>query len=169
MTELDRPAFGRLLFLLGDTFNEPVSDYRLEAYFGALADLLIADVQAAIRRAIAEARFFPRPVEIREYATGSLDDNAELAWAAVRRLVQRVGYYNVPGEKGQPDWPDDATKRAALELYGGWQALCENLPASGPELLGFRKTFLATYRAYAARVPDPVFRLGPRPLGALES
>jgi hypothetical protein len=163
VTELDRTAFGRLLFLLGDTFNESVSDFRLEAYFVALADLPMAAVQRAMELAIRDARFFPRPVEIREYATGSVDDNAELAWSAVRRLVQRVGYYRTPGET---DWPDEPTKRAALELYGGWQALCENLPASGPELLGYRKTFLATYRAYAARVdPSPVFRLGPRPLG----
>lgn len=170
MTNSDRESFARMLFALGDTFNEPVSDLRTEAYFDALGDLPIMDVLAAGRRALAECRFFPRPVELRELIAGSTDDNAELAWATVRRMVQRVGYCNTPGENGYPDWPDDATRRAALELYGGWRALCENLPASGPELLGYRKTFVATYRAYAGRDRrDELAALPPGAAGYLES
>jgi hypothetical protein len=41
------------------------------------------------------------------------------------------------------------TQRAAEGLFGGWRALCERLPAEGPELLGFRKQFIAAYGAAA--------------------
>jgi hypothetical protein len=148
MTEHDRTAFGRMLFALGDTFNEPVSELRVEAYFDALRDLPADAVLAAGRRAIAESEFFPRPFKLREFTEGSGDDRAELAWNAVRTLVRRFGYYNQPQDS---DWPDEATQRAALELYGGWRALCSSLPADGPELLGYRKSFIASYQAYASR------------------
>ena len=60
------------------------------------------------------------------------------------REVRRVGYV------GTPPWPDEVTERAALGLFGGsWRTLCEHLPASGPELLGYRKQFCASYGATA--------------------
>ena len=155
MTNQDRAAFGRMLYALGDTFNEPVTDLRVEAYFDALRDLSIGDVLTAGRLAIREARFFPRPVEIRELIAGKVEDRAELAWAAVQREVRRVGY------TGTPTWPDDATRRAAMELYGGWDRLCACLPASGPELLGVAKQFKATFAAYAHRDSAATIALPP--------
>ena len=148
MTQTDRQAFAQLMFVLGDVFNEPVTDARVEAYFATLQPLPIDAVLAAGKRAIAESEFFPRPFKLRELAEGSGDDRAEMAWNAVRTLVRRFGYYEQPQVF---DWPDDATRRAALELYGGWRALCSSLPADGPELLGYRKSFIASYQAYASR------------------
>lgn len=148
MTDADRPAFARGLYALGETFNEPVGELRAEAYFDALADLPVDAVLAAMRQAIRTNRFFPRPVEIRDAVTGSGDDQAELAWGAVVSLVRRRGFYNPPSEV---DWPSEAVQRAALELYGGWQRLCECLPGEGPGLYAAAKQFKATYRAYANR------------------
>jgi hypothetical protein len=153
MTTDDRTAFARGLYALGETFGEPVSELRAEAYFDALSDLGILDVLGAMRTAIRTSKFFPRPVEIREQIEGNPQDRAELAWNAVLRLVRRVGYY------GKPDWPDEPTKRAALELFGGWPALCEQLPAGGPELLGIAKGFKASYVAYAHRDLSDVAQL----------
>lgn len=151
MNEQDRPAFARLMYALGDTFNEPVTDIRAEAYFDGLSDLPTEDVMAAGRRAIAECRFFPRPVELREMVTGSDDDQAEDAWNTMRQLIRRYGYLGTDGRGAAPKFPDEATKRAALELYGGWVALCSSLPCDGPEFLGARKAFIASYKAYANR------------------
>jgi hypothetical protein len=149
MTEADRVAFATLMLGLGETYGEPVSDARLEIYFAALGDLDLAALRTAAFYHAKFQRFFPRPVELREAIHGSADDRAEMAWLAVLRLIRRVGQYAVPKDD---DWPDAATKRAAQELFGGWRALCEKLPGEGPELLGFRKSFLATYRAYDARL-----------------
>lgn len=145
MTTQDRDAFGRMMFALGDTFNEPVSEIRVEAYFDALSDLETPDVLAAGRRAIAECRYFPRPVELRDMVEGSSADNAEAAWNELRRIVRQVGYYNTP------EWPSEELRRAAMELYGGWRALCERLPSEGPEFFAARKAFLASYTANVGR------------------
>jgi hypothetical protein len=148
VTNHDREHFGRMMFALGDTFNEPVSEVRVEAYFDALRDLDAALVLAAGRRAIAECRYFPRPIELRELVHGNGDEAAELAWNALRGLVRRYGYLGTDGRGSAPEFPDDATRRAALELYGGWVALCSSLPCEGPEFLGARKAFIANYKAY---------------------
>jgi hypothetical protein len=143
MTEHDRQPFAELLLAIGETYGEPVSDARLEIYFRALSDLDFTDVRSAADIHVRMQKFFPRPAELREAVEGSVEDQAELAWSHVRREIRRVGYLGVPS------WPDEATRRAAHELYGGWTALCSNLPAEGVGLVTAAKQFKATYGAYA--------------------
>jgi hypothetical protein len=141
-----------LMVGLGETFNEPVSDARMEIYFAALADLDIETVRAAANAHGRGSRFFPKPVEIRELVAGNVEDRAEVAWNAVVNLVRRVGYPGADGRGKAPEFPDDATRRAALELFGGWVALCEQLPGAGsPAFIGTAKQFRALYGAYARR------------------
>jgi hypothetical protein len=147
MTEHDRGRFAELLLAIGETYSEPVSDARMEIYFRALSDLSLDDIRQAAHVHVKTQKFFPRPAELIEAVEGSVDDRAELAWMAVLERVRRYGFYYA----GEIAWPDVATKRAAMELYGGWKPLCERLPAGGPELLGVAKQFKATYRSYAAR------------------
>lgn len=151
MTDQDRAAFATLMLGLGETYGEPVSDARMEIYFAALADLDLADVRAAATAHVRAVKFFPRPAEIREAVAGSTDDRAALAWSAVLQLVRRVGYPGVDGRGQAPAFPDRASERAALEIYGSWRALCERLPGEGPELLGIAKNFRAAYAAYVRR------------------
>jgi hypothetical protein len=148
MTSDDRKPFAAVMFGLGECFGEPVSEVRIELYFQALNDFTLDQVRQAARITVKASKFFPRPAELREAVTGPVDDRAELAWGAMRRLIRRFGFYLEPNVE---DWPDDACRRAALELYGGWRALCSSLPADGPELLGFRKSFIGLYRAYEGR------------------
>lgn len=172
MTDADRVAFVRAFLALSEAFSEPITDLKTEAYFDALSDLEIADVLPAMRDAVRECKFFPRPVEIRDRITGTPEDRAEIAWQAVLSLVRSVGWYQKPDGR----WPDAAAQRAALELFGGWKALCEHLPSGGPELLGYRKAFVGAYVAYAHRDGlEPTWLLGPSQeearelLGAIQS
>ncbi len=132
--------FAEALLVLGETFNEPVSDVRIEAYADALADLDAMDVLHAMKECVRECSFFPRPAEIRERVTGKSEDRAELAWASVLEQVRRVGY------TGWPSLPEP-TMDAITACWGSWVRLCETLPAEGPELLGWRKAFAAAYGA----------------------
>lgn len=142
----DRAAFADLIFAVGEFYAESLSVTRVEMYYSALADLDLADIRAALNVHLQTSRFFPKPVEIREAINGSAEDRAEVAWNAVQKLVRSHGWIKSP----QPEaWPDEATRRAAMDLYGGWVALCENLPAGGPEMLGTAKLFKANYAAYA--------------------
>lgn len=145
MTNTDREQFALLMLGLGETYGEAISDARMEIYFRALDDLALDDIRKAVNVHVRTQKFFPRPAEIREAIDGTLDDRAEMAWAHLLSEVRRKGYTM------QPEWPDDATRRAAMELFGGWSRLCACLPAGGPELLGYAKQFKASFRAYAAR------------------
>ncbi len=145
MTNADRPAFAVLMLGLGETYGEAISDARMEIYFAALADLELRDVRMAANAHVRLEKFFPRPAELRSALQGSAEDRADLAWQAVLALVRRHGYYNPPADDA---WPDAVTRKAALNLYGGWRSLCEKLPGEGPELLGAAKLFKATFRAY---------------------
>jgi len=145
MTEQDRPAFALVLHALGEAFNEPVSELRAEAYFDALSDLELDEVQQAARAAIRTQTFFPRPVELRSIIDGSQQDRAEAAWLDLLRMVRRIGYY------GTPTFDDEGLRRAVIDVFGGWKACCERLPADGPELLGVAKQFKAAYSVMERR------------------
>ena len=142
-TDDELRAFTVILLAMGETYETPVSSVRAEMFCRAVEDLPFAAVKAAAAAHLRHGKFFPRPAELRELVEGTTDDKAELAWQWVPKEVRRVGYL------GTPSYPDEATKRAAEGLFGSWRALCENLPAGGPELLGFRKQFLALYGARA--------------------
>lgn len=148
-TKREEKQFASLLFAMGEAFNESVSPPRAELYFRALEDLPFASVSGAAREHLKASRFFPKPADLRELVLGKVEDQAEIAWAYLRREVRRVGWM------GTPSWPDEATRRAALELFGGWRALCENLPESGPEMLGTAKVFKSSFAAFARREAGP--------------
>lgn len=152
MTDHDRAEFATLMLGLGETYGEPVSDARMEIYFAALADLELDAVRAAATAAVRGSVFFPRPAEIRDLVAGKVEDRAELAWMAVVGLVRRYGYPGINGRGAAPEFPDDQTRRAAMELFGGWSALCSQLAAVGtPEFLGTAKQFKALYGAASRR------------------
>ena len=134
----DRVRFAEGLFMLGETFNEPISDVKVEAYFQALLNYDIEEVLMAVQGALRNCKFFPRPVELRELIDGSVEDAAEQAWGALLAEVRRVGYVGTPRL-------DARTLQAVHELWGGWQRLCETLPVEGPELVGWIKQFKAAY------------------------
>lgn len=148
MTAADSKAFAAILHGLAEIYGEAVSPLRAELYFRALDDLSLEDVKRAANLHSRRSKFFPKPAELREAVTGPVEDRAELAWSAVLKLVRRCGYYQEPARE---DWPDEQTRRAAMELYGGWHRLCEALPGEGVGLVTAAKQFKATYGAYARR------------------
>lgn len=134
-------AFATLMLGMGETFNEPVSDVRIDLYSQALEDLPERELLAAMKACIAEYEFFPRPAAIRDRVKGPAADRAELAWGDVLNAVRRFGYASFPAHLEGP------TMDAVRASWGSWSRLCEVLPSEGPELLGWRKVFLANYGA----------------------
>jgi hypothetical protein len=138
MTELDRHAFAEGFHALCETFNEPISDVKIESFFDTLRDFEIHHVLHAMKLALRRSKFFPRPADLRELIAGDVDEAATAAWGAVLREIRRVGYVGTPNL-------DARTLRAVRELFGSWQRMCERLPAEGPELLGWVKQFKQVY------------------------
>lgn len=149
MIDSDRLAFAELFMGLAEIYSEPVSAARIELSFQLLRDLPLAAVQRAALAHAQRSKFFPRPAELREAIEGTVEDRAEIAWNAVRAEIRRVGWL------GTPRWPDEATKRTALDVFGSWRGCCEQMPESGPEMLGLAKCFRQTYAAYAHTTSAP--------------
>ena len=140
MTSEDRPAFAQLMALLGETFDSSVSALRVEGYFIALTDLDLKTVRFAVATAVRHHRFFPKPADLHGYATGQVEDAAEVAWAGLLVEIRRVGWVGTPALL-------PAIRATVDRIWGGWRECCETMPAGGPELLGWRKMFLAHYQA----------------------
>jgi hypothetical protein len=157
-------AFVEAMLLLGETFNESISEMRIEAYWAALSDLEPDVVLKGMRLAMGTCQFFPKPVDIRSAALGSTADRAEGAWAAMMDAVRRCGYARFP------TFEDPAVMDTIKAVWGSWSRLCETLPADGPELVGWRKSFLAAYGSTDRRLSSAATldRLEPGLAGALK-
>lgn len=86
MIDADRQAFAELMDELGLVYERQVSAGLLRVYWGDLADLSLAVVQASVRahrQDTARGRYFPRPADVRAKAGGGLAGHPEtdLAWA----------------------------------------------------------------------------------------
>ena len=66
MKPKDRPAFIQSITTLAVTLDKQLSPELFEGYWIALQDLAFAGVQAAMAELMRSARFFPKPIEIRE-------------------------------------------------------------------------------------------------------
>ncbi len=136
--------FLEMLLALGEVFNEPVSDRARGDVSAAGRGFAVRCDRGRRRRTMAA---LPRSSQAGDFARpwkGTVEDQAELAWQHTLR--------EIPAGRlvGTPSWPDEVTARAAPGLFGGsWRTLCENLPARGPELLGFRKQFVSAFGATA--------------------
>lgn len=144
MTSDDVVRLAKALKVMGDTFNEPVSGLRADSYLMALSEFSIDEVEEACRRAITYAKWFPKPVELREWITGSHAESALLAWQELNAEVRRVGYV------GRPNLPE-ATLEAITRVWGSWVALCQTLPAEGPGRTVWERRFSETYTVLATR------------------
>jgi hypothetical protein len=138
-TDSQGKAFMEMVLAMGEVFNEPVSTVRVEMFTRLVEDLPFEKVTAAMVQLGRRATFFPKPGEIRELVEGNVTDEAEQGWMAMLSEIRRVGY------TGTPEWPNEATKRTVEGMFGSWRALCERLPAAGPEFLGYHKQFVAAF------------------------
>jgi len=153
MTDADSVEFIKALAVLGEVFNETVSDVRIEAYFAVLRDHPIEAVTAACQTALKRCKFFPRPAELREFMEGSTEDRAALAWAAVMRAIVEVGCYE------SVDFGDRAI-HGVIEAMGGWAAEAWQLERLDARDLGFREAeFRRLYRALSLRPESGPARL----------
>jgi hypothetical protein len=142
VTAVDSKRFAELLYALAETFAEQVSEIRAELYFKALSDLPIDSVERAFELAFKGCTFFPKPAELRAFIQAPVDDEADLAWAAFQREVTRVGYMRTPSLP-------ETTMATLRQVFGSWRAACSALPSPdsdrAPELMGWRKQFVAAY------------------------
>ncbi len=143
MTEHDRPRFAVLIGYLAEAFGKPVGCGLLEAYWFALADLTIDQLEAACQQAVRDLKWMPKPKELRDLADGGTDeDHALLAWVTVSDAAWSIGSYQAV------DFEDRAIN-AVVRMLGGWVWL---LGLTGRDFEIFaRQQFIEAYKVARRR------------------
>ena len=152
MTDADRRAFAVEMALLAEVFGEQISETRIAAYFTALEDRALGEVQRAMRTAIRTSRYFPRPVELIEIIRAERAMARALPgperkalpagqnWTmpqALRDLLQRFTW--APATARGPARSVDTTEAEVAQL--------RRLDAADPDLRRRRDEALAVARA----------------------
>jgi hypothetical protein len=140
MIPKDKQRFATALAALGEIFGETLSTPRMNAYFAAMSDLTIEQVEEAARRLMNSSKFFPKPVEFREALLGSASDQAEQAWRTFVKLCVDEGHY--PSLQIA-----DGAMAFAIEHLGGWQEAQAKLNDASVEMFrSYENQFKTSYR-----------------------
>lgn len=131
------------LAALGELFNAKLSEASQVLYFEALKDLELFDVTEAMGKAARFCKFMPRPVEIREFACGTVDEDAVNAWNGWKQAARMGG-------AGRSLICDDVTAKTISTTFGSWVEAC--LVELSPEMwANKRKEFIANFKIYRER------------------
>lgn len=160
MTEADRPRFVGLVEALCASFGVEPTKALLAGYWLALSDLPAAALDGAVGRALREAAYMPRPVQLRRMA-GEVPviDRAILAWRCVMDALAAFGPY-------ESFRFDDPTIHEALETIGGYRRLCE---LDAEDLEAYEQRRFAQAYEIAWNRADATPGLSPRIIGDFEA
>jgi len=143
MTKDDAAPFFARLAALAELFKEELSAAAQTLYFDALSDCSLSDVCEAMNAAVKTSKFFPKPVELREYIYGSNEDLAEEAWLDYKALARRAGGYRSVEIDG-------VLADTLVAVFGSWEQACW-IELSPEMWASKRKEFGRTYRVIANR------------------
>ena len=122
--------------------NEP-TDLLIEAYWKALVEYDIEQVEQAFGYAINNLQWFPKPVELRKFIESGPGDVADIAMIQADKVVNAirdVGYYS------SVTFDDPVTMAVIKQGWGGWMKVCE---LRNDDIKWFRKDFVGIYKAYS--------------------
>ena len=147
MDESNRNAFSKVMQLLAATYDKEATMDLIEAYWGALKDLSLPDIQQSAFEAMKRLEWMPKPAQLRRLA-GDVepDHRAAIAWQAVRQTLSQQGTYTSVNF-------GDPVINATIRNMGGWTALGQK-DEKEFEVWG-RKEFERVYQAiYATGVTE---------------
>jgi hypothetical protein len=140
----DSGEFGRRLITLGELFDLKLAATRQALYFEALRDLPFEVVIQALNQAVKVCTFFPKPAELRKFAVGDNEDQAELAWMALSGAMRAAGGY------ASVLLDDPALGETIVAVFGGWPQACA-MDLSPEMWASKRKEFGRVYRVLRDR------------------
>lgn len=115
MKKADEGPFAVLITSLAAAFGKDPEPALVDAYFMALEDLKIHDVEAACKEAVRTCEFFPRPVQLRRLA-GEPDTKTKALGAWHDMVTIRDGMHGTLIDT--KDHPTDTIANKALALLG---------------------------------------------------
>lgn len=128
---------------LAEVFDKPFSGALTKAYWNSLKEFTDEEVNNSINRAILTLKFFPKPVELREFITGNPNDRAIEAWSKIIKIWQGGDSPKmVNGELIHPTMALSSEVREIINSMGGMyylkQCSMKDLDFKGRE---FKKLF----------------------------
>lgn len=151
MTNDEAADFCARLTALAELFNAKLSEAAQVMYFEALRDLASADLVTAMSKAAKMCKFMPKPIELREFAVGNIEELALQAWNGYKQAAKIGGSLR--------SLICDGVLAFALEnTFGSWPDAC-GLELSPEMWASKRKEFTQNYRIAMLRDPDPPNRL----------
>lgn len=143
MNQNDYDRFSNALGTAWEVFNpgKEISRILVGAYFKALVQYGIEQIEQAIGETIGKGKFFPKPVEIIEHLAGSLPDVAMVQATQVLETIKRHGAY------ASVVFDDPVTMAVIQRVFGGWEKLCSDLMADQEKW--FLKDFEKSYQAFS--------------------
>jgi len=143
MEKTDAVKFANALGTLAEIMNKELTPLAIKAYFRALERYPAEQVEQAISQAMAECKFFPKPVELIDFITGGtqgIADQALLQAGIFVETVRRVGRYE------SVKFEDPVTAAVIDGSFGGWVKVCDDMTEDNEKW--FRRDFEKAYRTY---------------------
>lgn len=139
---LNEATFNEGMAILCETYQREPTKLLLKAYYMALKDLNDIDYERAIGNVLQDRKFnkMPMPGEIREYAVGSIDDKATLAYDVFTKGKAKTGAYDTVQF-------EDRIIHAVVMAMGGWSGLTGVCMITEDEWRFKRKEFIDLYKA----------------------
>lgn len=136
----ERKRFLTALYVLAEVYDKAISEDKARAYFMALSDLPIEQVERAIHRETREAeagKWLPRPGDLRKTITGSIETRAELEADKVLRALEQYG------RNSDVAFDDPVTSAVVHRGFGGWELIGRTTTDHGQKW--FRRDFVRLY------------------------
>lgn len=138
----EKAEFYKIMAALAEVFSKEISPQLSAIYFQALSGLSVDQVKAAVRRAVSECKFFPKPAELIEMAGGGLPQIEIEAMAqavAVVAAIRKIGSYQTPNFK-------NPITNSLMETRWSWMQVCQMKES---EIGWFVKEFVEAFQVFA--------------------
>ena len=114
MSKETKLRFAATIEQLGVIYRTEISDLLLRAYWQALKDVSITDLEREAALHIASSKFFPKPCELRGE---DAEADSVRAWDSAIAAIHQHGMYR------HVDF-EDAVVNAVIRYLGGWPEFC---------------------------------------------
>jgi len=116
----NRKEFAGIMAVLSELFDgsKEISEAKMSIYWESLKDFPLKDIKKAVGTIIRGRVYpsLPKPAEIIQAITGSMEERAVKAWIQVLETVKRIGPW-------QSVRFSDPVIHAVVEYMGGWPEL----------------------------------------------
>ncbi|MCK5319462.1 MAG: hypothetical protein KAJ55_16245 [Anaerolineales bacterium] len=131
--------------LISTVFDKALTPVLIEIYWKAVEEYSAEKIKLVFQRAALELKFFPKPVELRHFATGSPQEIG--LWGHQQAVLVLKQMKNI-GHPQSIKFADPVTTAVIARVYGGWQAICTEVTIDQTQW--FLKDFQRHYSNFAA-------------------